>query len=167
MTLTRDRTVVLPPREKTPERPPRPSRTPVRWLGWTFAALVVAAGATLVVLAMLGGETFEEMYEAESPLAMGAIHEPGYVMPQRWVGESDMTLEEFEIMTMDAWVAEYFFLTTTDTFETLYEAESGLAIGAIHEPGFDMPVRWVGESDGTLEELELGPQYSDESGPRF
>ena len=155
MTLTKERTVVIPPREKAPERPPR---KPVRWLGWTFGLLVVGAGATLIVLAMLGvgSETFEELYEAESGVAIGAIHEPGYVMPQRWVGESDMTLEEFELMTLDPWVAEYFFLQHADTFETLYEAGSGLAIGAIHEPGYVMPQRWVGESDMTLEEFEAG-----------
>lgn len=96
MTL-QERIVARPSRPEAPELPPLVKRTRVRMLGWTLGLLVVAAGATLVVLAMLGGESFEEMYEAESGLAIGAIHAPGYVAPQRWIGESDMTLEEFEL----------------------------------------------------------------------
>ena len=155
MTLTEERTVVLPPKQKIPEI--RPPRTPVRWLGWTLGLLVVAAGAVLVVLAMVqGGESFEELYEAESGLAIGAIHEPGFEPTTYHIGQSDMTLEEFEMMTMDSWVKEYFYLTTTDTFETLYEAGSGLTLGAIHEPGFVPTTYFIGQSDMTLEEFEAG-----------
>lgn len=162
MTLTTDRPAVLPPVEKVHEpevQPaPRPPRKPVRWLGWTLGLLIVAVGATFAVMALTAGESFEELYEAESELVLGAIHEPGYVAPVRWVGESDMTLEEFEAMTMDNWVTEYIYQSTFDTFETLYEAESGLVLGPIHMPGYEAPQRWIGESDGTLEEFEAGHQ---------
>ena len=153
MTLTEHRTVVLPPKEKAPEV--RPPRTPVRWLGWTFGLLVVAAGAVLVVLAMVqGGESFEELYEAESGLALGAIHEAGFESTTYFVGQSDMTLEEFEMMILDPWVKEYMFLG--EPFESVYEAGSGLTLGAIHEPGFVPTTYFVGLSGGTLEEFEAG-----------
>jgi len=59
--------------------------------------VIVAGGATLVVLAMLqGGESFEELYEAESGLVLGAIHEAGFEPTTYFIGESDGTLEEFE-----------------------------------------------------------------------
>lgn len=157
MTTTQERPVVVPPLESVLDarRPPRPA---VRWLGWTVGVALVAAIAVLTILALQEptGESFESLYEAESELSLGAVHVAGYETPQRWVGNSDMTLEEFEMMIMDAWVADAVYEAATESFEELYEAESGLALGAVHEPGYEPPLRFVGESDGTLEEFEAG-----------
>ncbi len=147
MTLTRERPVVTP----TQKIPPRPTRTPVRWLGWMVGFLVVAAGAALVVMAFNGGESFEELYEAESGLTIGQIHEPGYEAPTWFVGQSDMTLEEFEALMLDEWVADYLAESQYGRFEA---GESYFVPGAIHEPGYEAPTLWIGQSDMTLEEFE-------------
>lgn len=94
MTVT-ERTIARPPTTESQER-----RTRTRWrtiLGWTFVLVVVAAGAILVVLAFLTDQdSFEELYEAESGLALGAIHEPGFEPTTYFIGQSDGTLEELE-----------------------------------------------------------------------
>lgn len=94
MTVT-ERTVARPQVKESPRRRTLPPWQPI--LAWTFGILVVAAAAVLVVLAFLmEGESFEEIYEAESGLALGAIHEPGFEPTTYFVGQSDGTLEEFE-----------------------------------------------------------------------
>ena len=80
---------------RTPEEPPRDSDKPVRWIAWTFSILVVAAAA--LILTSDTTEPFDSIYENGSPLAYGAVHEPGFDVGFRWIGESDMTLEEFEM----------------------------------------------------------------------
>ena len=81
---------------KSPTSPPP---RPVRWIAWTFSIIVLAAAAiAALVLASDSTEPFEEIYEAGSPLAYGAVHEPGFEVGFRWGGESDMTLEEYEII---------------------------------------------------------------------
>jgi hypothetical protein len=48
------------------------------------------------------------------------------------------------------------FEASSDTFETTYEAASGLSMGARHtDPSFAVGIRYVGVSDMTLEEFEL------------
>ena len=81
-----------------PSEPPRDSGRPVRWIAWTFSILVIAAAAiAALIIASDTTESFESIYENGSPLASGAVHEPGFDVGFRWVGDSDMTLEEFEM----------------------------------------------------------------------
>jgi len=81
-----------------PRQPPTGAGTPVRWIAWTFSILVVAAAAiAALVLAAETTEPFDAVYENGSPLAFGAVHESGIDPGVRWIGESDMTLEEFEM----------------------------------------------------------------------
>jgi hypothetical protein len=83
---------------RPPTEPPSDSEKPVRWIAWTFSILVVAAAAIAALI--LAGETtepFDEIYESGSGLAYGAVHEPGFEVGFRWAGESDMTLEEFDM----------------------------------------------------------------------
>jgi hypothetical protein len=154
MTILKERPIVkdrpaAPVREKVgaPRKPPvRPRRRPVRWIEWSIVFVVAAMAVTAYLLTRDGWtagepvEAFEDVYEAESGLSYGARHDPTFALAPRWVGESDMTLEEFE--------------ATLNTFENIYEAESGLSYGARHAPGFTVTPRWVGESDFTLEEFE-------------
>jgi hypothetical protein len=85
---------------KPPKQPPKEPRRPVRWIAWTFSIIVLAAAAiaALIITNGSGGESFDEIYEAGSPLAYGAVHEPGFEIAPRWVGESGPTLEEIEML---------------------------------------------------------------------
>jgi hypothetical protein len=83
---------------RAPQEPPRDDDKPVRWIAWTFSILVVAAAAiAALIIASETTEPFDSIYENGSPLAYGAVHESGIDVGFRWVGESDMTLEEFEM----------------------------------------------------------------------
>ena len=83
---------------RAPQEPPRDDEKPVRWIAWTFSILVIAAAAiAALILASETTEPFDAIYENGSPLAYGAVHEPGFDVGFRWIGESDMTLEEFEM----------------------------------------------------------------------
>ena len=142
MTSTKDRPLLTEPLRRTepPKRKVPPRR--VRWIAWAASMVIIGAGVLVAVLMMRSdSEPFAEIYEAESPLSYGAVHEPGFDVGFRWGGESDGMLEEFE--------------ARFDTFESLYEAESVLSYGAVHE-GIAVEPRFAGEAGPTLEEFEAG-----------
>ena len=125
---------------RPPATPKRPRRL-VRWIEYSAVALVVAAASIAAVIALTGDDDGAVPFdEAQSLLIMGDRHTADFEVAPRWVGESDMTLAEFEAVF--------------DGFGTLYEAQSPLSIGERHEPGFEVSMRMVFESDGTLEEFE-------------
>lgn len=99
MTVLEKRPQVQEPVRREERPPPEPVTTrPVRWIAWTFSIIILAGAAIAAVLLTRDTtEPFESIYEAESGLSYGAVHEPGFDVGFRWVGASDMTLEEFEM----------------------------------------------------------------------
>ena len=99
MTTLQKRPQLKEPMRRAESEPPKqPPQRPVRWIAWTFSIIVLAAAAiAALILASDSTEPFDELYEAASPLTYGAVHEPGFDVGFRWVGESDMTLEEYEM----------------------------------------------------------------------
>ena len=141
-----------------PKEPPAEQR-PVRWIAWSFSILVLAAAAiTALVMTRGGEEAFADLYEAESPLAYGAVHEPGFTVAPRWVGESGPTLEEFEMiqgyrasvgeadLVFDRWVTES--IATADRLAAL-EASTGEADRILVQSVGPATPRWF-----TAEELD-------------
>lgn len=126
---------------RPPAAPKRPRKL-IRWIEYAAVAVVVAAASIVGVIMLTGDdEALPFDVEAGSLLIIGERHiNPDFEISSRWVGESDVTLEEFQ--------------ARFDSFGTLYEAESLVVIGSRHLPGFELAPRFLGESDMTLEEYE-------------
>lgn len=124
-------------------RPPQRRKRGVRWIEYAAVLIIVGAAAAIAVI-MAGEETTTPLdVDAASVAVIGERHtDPDFAIEPRWIGESGLTLEQFE--------AQF------DPFASLYEAESGPSYGARHtDPDFEVATRFVGESDMTLEEYEL------------
>ena len=142
-TLKKQDTALKQPTRKVAPPPKKSRRKLINWIEYSAVIIVVGAAAIIGVVMLRSGsdEALPFDVEAGSGLIIGQRHiDPGFSVEPRFVGESDMTLAEFE--------------ATFDGFGTLYEAESGLSIGPRHETGFSVDQRIVGESDMTLEEFQ-------------
>lgn len=80
--------------------------------------------------------------------------------PVRWIAWTVSIV----ILGIGALVALFMLRGETENFEEIYEAQSPLSYGAVNEPGFTVAPRWTGESDLTLEEVEMFAAYEASTG---